>query len=495
VVALTEQRFTVDALSQLAETLHSLDIGPAATSISADRDRLVGTIRSYLIPRARDPELPMTVVVAGPTGSGKSTVVNSLSGTDVSPTGALRPTTKKPMVVASSRHVADHQVVAGIRCDTYSLDAPITDNMILVDTPDIDSTSTRHRALAEVIIDNADVIVFVTSALRYADDVPWQILRRARSRGAPVIPVLNRVQSASAGSLIDFRSRLSTAGMEEDLVVISEHHLPEGPRRVPSLAVQALQERLAEVMANREVFATEVFRRVLSATLGQIIELTESLAGIRDEIEAFENDMAHRLRKRVEALELGGIAGGLFPALPERKSRRAIRRWKRRAAKLAAEPTSAEARLIERAVTAVVADLRSWLVEERQTLDGLRIEPTPVFDAVSAAARSAAEGWVDYVARIALDFDENHAWLGARILINSAIAEETGPAVVAMFGERGAILVDRARRELVGRLEVVYQHVATLLADILRDRYGQPDETELRASLAGMTAALAPIDA
>jgi energy-coupling factor transporter ATP-binding protein EcfA2 len=437
----------------------------------------------------------MTVVVAGPTGSGKSTVVNSLAGADVSPTGALRPTTKRPVVLASSRRVADYQIVGGVPCDTYSLEVPITENMVLVDTPDIDSTSTRHRAMAEVIIDNADVVVFVTSALRYADDVPWQILRRARSRGAPVIHVLNRVQSASAGSVVDFRSRLSVAGMDDDLVTISEHHLPEGARRVPSVAVRPLHDRLAALTDNREVFATEVFRRVLSATLAQIIELTDTMVRIRDEIDVFEDDMSHGLRERLPGLELGGIAGDLLPTPPERKSRWAKRRWKKRAAKGTSEPASAEARLIERTVTAVVADMRDWLVEERQTLDDHGIDPMPVINGVSAGARSAAEGWVDYVTRIAVDFDEGDARLGSRVLIDSAIAEEMSPAVAAMFGESGPILVERARRELVGRLEVVYQHAATLLADILRGRYGEPDETELRASLAGVTATLAPIDA
>lgn len=494
-LALTEQRVTVDALSHLAETLQSFDIGPEATSISADRDRLVGSLRSYLIPRAVDPELPMTVVVAGPTGSGKSTVVNSLAGADVSPTGALRPTTKRPVVLASSRRVADYQVVGGVPCDTYSLEVPITENMVLVDTPDIDSTSTRHRAMAEVIIDNADVVVFVTSALRYADDVPWQILRRARSRGAPVIQVLNRVQSESAGSVVDFRTRLSVAGMDDDLVTISEHHLPEGAYRVPSVAVRPLHDRLAALTDNREVFATELFRRVLSATLAQIIELTDTMVHIRDEIDVFEDEMSHRLRERLPGLELGGIAGDLLPTPPERMSRWARRRWKKRAAKGTSELTSAEARLIERIVTAVVADMRGWLVEERQTLEDHGIDPMPVINGVSAAARSAAEGWVDYVTRIAVDFDEGDARLGSQILIDSAIAEEMSPAVAAMFGESGPILVDRARRELVGRLEVVYQHAATLLADILRGRYGEPDETELRASLAGVTATLAPIDA
>lgn len=494
-LALTEQRVTVDALSQLAETLHSLDIGPAATSIAADRDRLVGTIHSYLIPRALDPELPTTVVIAGPTGSGKSTVVNSLTGTDVSPTGALRPTTKKPLVLASSRRIADYQVVGGVRCDTYPLDVPMTDNMILVDTPDIDSTSTRHRAMAEVIIDNADVVVFVTSALRYADDVPWQILRRARSRGAPVIHVLNRVQSASAGSVIDLRSRRSRAGMDDDLVTISEHHIPEGARRVPKVAVRALSERLAGVTADREVFATEVFRRVLSATVAQVIELTDTMVGMRDEIDGFEKDATRRLSERVSALELGDIAGDLIPTPPESESWRARRRWKKQAARVASELAPTGGRLVERAVTAVVADLRGWLLEERHTLDDRGIDPMPVVDGVSAAARSAAEAWVDYVARIALDFDEAAAWLGTRVLIHSAISGEVGPAVAAMFGERGSILVDRARRELLGRLEAVYQHAATLLADILRDRHGEPDETELRASLAAVTATLAPIDA
>lgn len=494
-LALTEQRVTVDALSQLAETLQSLDIGPGATSISADRDRLVRTIRSYLIPRALHPELPTTVVVAGPTGSGKSTVVNSLSGTNVAATGALRPTTKKPMVLASSQHIDDYQVVGGVPCDTCSLDVPITKNLILVDTPDIDSTAARHRAMAEVIIDNADVVVFVTSALRYADDVPWQILRRARSRGAPVIHVLNRVQSASAGSVIDFRSRLSIAGMDDVLVTVSEHHLPEGARQLPSLAVRDLHERLAEVTGNREVFATEVFRRVLSATLAQIIELTDAMVTIRDEIDVFEDDLSHRLRERVAAVELGGIAGDLLPTPPERESRRAMRRWKKQAAKATSELTSAEARLVERTVSAVAADLRAWLVEERPTMEDHGIDPLSVVDAVSAAARSAAEGWVDYVTRIAFDFDENDARLGARVLINSAIVEGTDPAVAAIFGESGPTLVDRARRELMGRLEVVYQHAASLLADILRDRHGEPDETELRASLSAVTATLAPVDA
>jgi hypothetical protein len=85
--------------------------------------------------------------------------------------------------------------------------------------------------------------------------------------------------------------------------------------------------------------------------------------------------------------------------------------------------------------------------------------------------------------------------LGEAVLIDAVISGETGLAVEATFGDGGPVLVDRARRELVGRLEVVYQQVARFLADTLRDRYGEPHELELRASVGAVTATLAPINA
>ena len=41
----------------------------------------------------------MLAVVGGSTGAGKSTLVNSLVGDDVSRTGVLRPTTRSPVLV------------------------------------------------------------------------------------------------------------------------------------------------------------------------------------------------------------------------------------------------------------------------------------------------------------------------------------------------------------------------------------------------------------
>ena len=68
-------------LSRLAEGLEDLDTKAAAMLVPDlvdERDRIVRAIRGYLAPRLTDPDRPMTVVVAGPTGSGKSTTLASL---------------------------------------------------------------------------------------------------------------------------------------------------------------------------------------------------------------------------------------------------------------------------------------------------------------------------------------------------------------------------------------------------------------------------------
>jgi hypothetical protein len=495
VFAVTEQRVTADALSRLAATLESLEFGLGAATLAAECDRLAGTIRSYLIPRALDPDTPMTVVVAGPTGSGKSTVVNSLSGAEVAPTGALRPTTRTPGVLASPDRASEYEVVGGVRCDVFAVEAPFLDHLVLVDAPDIDSTSTRHRAMAETLIDSADVVVFVTSALRYADDVPWQILRRAEARGAPVIHVLNRVGSASAGAIVDFRSRLSAAGMDEDVVMVPEHHLAEDARSVPSVAVESLHQRLVEVAAGHRASAGEVVGSVLSATLTQVIELIDAIAGVLDDIDLFETEISDSLTRRSSDLSLVGTADGLYPALPARSSRRALRRWKKRAGMARPDIESAESGVIERIVTIVSADVRRWLIEEKATLRAREIEPTPVIDGVMAAAHTAARGWVEYVARIAVDLDERDVWLREAVLIDAAVRDELTQAARAMFGEDAPVVVDRARRELVGRLEVVYRLTARLVADLLRESCGEPDEADLRASVGAVTATLAPTHA
>ncbi|MDQ3669572.1 MAG: ATP-binding protein, partial [Actinomycetota bacterium] len=77
----------MDALAGLREELADLQLGlelPDAGAARHARQELVAQIDDYLLPRLRQMDAPVLMVVGGSTGAGKSTLVNSLVGTQVS---------------------------------------------------------------------------------------------------------------------------------------------------------------------------------------------------------------------------------------------------------------------------------------------------------------------------------------------------------------------------------------------------------------------------
>lgn len=266
-------------LSHFAASLESLAIPPSDPSrLSGRRDWIVRTLRGYVIPRMENPIAPLTVVFAGPTGAGKSTLLNSVAGAEHSVAGPLRPTTKSPLVLASRDLAADYASIGGIECQVVTGRAPILDELTLVDTPDIDSTAVEHRAVAETMIDNADVVVYVNSALRYADLVPWEVLRRAHSRGAPVIHVLNRVKRDSGGTVASYASRLQAEGLGSEVVAIHEQRMARGAQAIPLVTIQALRDRLVDVVEERLAGKADVVRSVLDTMLDHADEVISDVA-------------------------------------------------------------------------------------------------------------------------------------------------------------------------------------------------------------------------
>ena len=109
-------------------------------------------IDDYLLPRLTSMEAPLLMVVGGSTGAGKSTLVNSLVGAPVSPSGVLRPTTCSPVLVCHPddlRWFEDDRILPAMSRTTGRAAGPagsssrptrgLPSGVALLDSPDIDS--------------------------------------------------------------------------------------------------------------------------------------------------------------------------------------------------------------------------------------------------------------------------------------------------------------------------------------------------------------------
>lgn len=441
----------------MASRLEELNLG-FADALDTQRNRLVARIRNYLLPRITSPDGPLTIVFAGPTGSGKSTLVNTLSGLEISRTGPIRPTTKAPVVLTSTNNARAFQRLGAVNCEVLTGSAPVLDELAMVDTPDIDSTATEHRVVAEQLIDTADVVVFVTSALRYADLVPWQVLRRAHSRGAPVLFVLNRTTTDATGAVIDFERRLAEAGFVPNVVKVPEHHLAPGSQAIPALAVLGLRRRLLAFAGRRRQGRAEITERVLAATMVEVNELMDAvddgLAEMDLTAERIRTPFTGRARS---TLDLAGLALELtltpVPTWgPWRRSR-----WLRRNRR---KPDEAAA-WRGLAVAAIKARVESELIK-------LVVEVDPRLTPVAPAAYrtvldTAVDAWMDRALGLVGDTREKDRPLASMVLISATLGDTGGELVRDLAGLDGGS-IDTMRAELKDRLDVVYGFVGDLAA-------------------------------
>jgi energy-coupling factor transporter ATP-binding protein EcfA2 len=185
----------VDRLEALAR--RRLALRPATDAARGRAERLRDHLAGHLRVRARSLDAPLLVLLLGPTGAGKSTLFNTLAGRAASPTGVLRPTTREAVVLVhpDDRAALLEGTLALIDVERVRVveDASVAPGLALVDAPDVDSVEHANRELADRLVEAADLCLFVTTATRYADRVPWTVLERVRARGLPLIVVVNRM--------------------------------------------------------------------------------------------------------------------------------------------------------------------------------------------------------------------------------------------------------------------------------------------------------------
>lgn len=272
-----------DTGSRLAPALASLLVALrdlVQRGVGHDEVRWLVTATERLQPRVTASVSPLLVVVAGSTGAGTSTLVNSLCGRRVSRASALRPTTRVPVLV---HHPDDHALVAFLPTrlpDPTDVvrDAAVPRGLALLDSPGLDSVEPHNAAVASALIDSADLWVAVTSAARYADAVPWSHLGRAAARHATTAVVLNRVPARAAGEVsTHLATLLSGAGLADSPLIVVEE-LPGADGLLPHEAVPGLH-RLLEALGDSEPSRSLVRRSSLSGAVAELLGQLEVVLG------------------------------------------------------------------------------------------------------------------------------------------------------------------------------------------------------------------------
>lgn len=290
---------TLAALEGLGQALRAtgleLDLGSAKAARQA-RDELAHQIDDYLVPRLRRLDAPLLVVLGGSTGSGKSTITNTIVGQEVSPAGVLRPTTRAPVLIC---HPDDEEWFAGgdVLPDLPRVTAEVGDGpsstvtgtvlrlittdsldpgLAMIDAPDIDSVEEANRELATQLLSAADLWLFATTAVRYADAVPWDFLRQARSRGTSLACIVNRIPPGATNDIVShFSSMLTNAGLTEVAVFPVEQH-PGDVSTLPSEAVADIKALLTGLASDAER-RSEVVRATLDGAMESISPRTETV--------------------------------------------------------------------------------------------------------------------------------------------------------------------------------------------------------------------------
>lgn len=290
---------------------------PEAADERRARLEMIDQLEDYVLPRLTTLDAPLLTVVGGSTGAGKSTLVNSLVGRAVTRPGVLRPTTRSPVLVhhpQDAEWFGQDRLLPDLERVTRATDDPealqlvasetVPQGLAVLDAPDIDSVEERNRTLASQLLAAADLWLFVTSAARYADQVPWEFLRTAADRSAAVAIVLDRTPADALETVSTHLARMLAArGLKDSPLFTVE----EGPVTDDGLLPAG---HVADIRGWLESLAADATARsaVVRQTLdGAIRSLARRAHGVADA--AYEQvGAARRLRDDANAAYDSAVA-------------------------------------------------------------------------------------------------------------------------------------------------------------------------------------------
>ncbi|GAA3085740.1 GTP-binding protein [Streptosporangium carneum] len=200
------------------------------------------------------------VALAGGTGSGKSTLFNSISGLELSPTGVRRPTTARAHACVWGLDGAGplldwlqiqwrHRFA---RASALDKGESRLHGLILLDLPDHDSIRALTDTEADRLIQVADLVVWVLDPQKYADaSTHRRYVTELAGHEAVTIFVLNQADRLSpeelAECVADLNDLLRREGVEDPVIVTTSATTGEGVDELKTVLADTVARRRAAV--------------------------------------------------------------------------------------------------------------------------------------------------------------------------------------------------------------------------------------------------------
>ena len=260
--------------SRLAEGLHEKiesarkALSSASILLPAEKTQAIGKELRALDERLLGCRAYLTLAIAGGTGVGKSTLINALAGAEISPAGPVRPKTDLAVVFHHRDWEGELPWPAeflaeprrGHRIEGLS-------DLVILDLPDFDSVAAEHRVLAASILEDVDLVLWVVTPEKYADQALYDTLAASPQARENFVFVLNKIDKLNADSpdvlkgktaelADDFVDRLAAAGVLSPRVfAFSARQALTSPARSEADGFQELNALLEGRRDDKEVRA------------------------------------------------------------------------------------------------------------------------------------------------------------------------------------------------------------------------------------------------